>query len=168
MKAVRFALGDTERIQYSDYEILQSLNQVLRIVSNQLAALQSGILVKPNVEIELPNGSGELPEDFIAMADSPEGTIQDYRILGNHIAATGQNIKIGYYSALPPVKQEGDNIALPSFFQPLLENFTKLHLLKKPEASDPAFNQMLYIHSERLIANREYASIPDGSMPFFV
>ena len=66
------AIADNQGDKYSDYQVIDALNSVLSMVYNTIAASSSTIMNR-TADIQLKNGHGELPDDFLKVVSVKSG-----------------------------------------------------------------------------------------------
>ena len=59
----RYEVNDQNKIRFSDFQLMNSLNSVLRLMNNALNTLFSPIIVT-SATVALTNNSGALPADY--------------------------------------------------------------------------------------------------------
>jgi hypothetical protein len=169
---IRLRTGDMQGAKYSDYEVLESLNDAMKMLWIALAENFSSV---PRVkkEITLVNGDATLPENFYSLVSISEGAyIDGFRVRGEGKSATL------VYNAIPPaLTLEADDIAFSdddiaySDTDPLVP----WHALAVPAISldmveiaaaimqgqTESAAKMAMSTAKRISQKREYAKIPD-------
>lgn len=153
--SVRFGLGDAEAAVYSDSEIIESINSVLRYANTALVNLNSTIPRKKAL-LTPANGEVPLPDDFIAMAslDDEDVYLADYEIVGTKLYCDIP-LNITYFSTFPSVTALSDTLPLPNYFYELLVRFTESFITKTIDRD--MFPQLIYKEISYATSGREYA-----------
>ena len=125
VKSLRYALKDMQGIKYSDYELIESINQAASLLYGRLseryvyAAQKKAVLTIPSV------GYAVLPSDFVRIhqliGDDGEAIptttlpVADgtYRIINDTIYATPNVYSLEYYYVPNRVKGLADNLDVP-------------------------------------------------------
>jgi hypothetical protein len=166
---VRWKEKDTDALRFSDYEIWDALNEVLRYVSNRLAHLQSDVTERMRTYRDT-NGSlaeegATLPEDFLSLQGVyriggerrlraiPAGNVcgECFKVSGNRLYVCG-DFKLCYYAALGVVG-EGDTIPLPEAFFDMLVKLTRMVLAG---AENDVMMQTVISETEAIVPRRRY------------
>lgn len=139
---IRYAVGDMPGDVYSDYQIVNALNTVIRQVNAQLCNMTSD-LIKTRTTLTLVDGAVDLPADFQSMvkltgannsilrprtieADTDTYT---FEILNNQIVANQDTVTLTYKRSF--VELDGTlstTMPLPDFFKDVLTMYTKVML----------------------------------------
>ena len=125
VKSLRYALKDMQGIKYSDYELIESINQAASLLYGRLseryvyAAQKKMVLTIPSV------GYTPLPGDFVRIHQIigddgeliPTTTLPavtgTYRIINDMIYADPDTYSLEYYYVPVRVKGLGDNLDVP-------------------------------------------------------
>ncbi len=144
IQLVRWKEGDTDETRYSDFELVEALNEALRYVGICLANRQSDIIEHAASYTDAQAGyetrGAPLPEDFTAKkgvyregnhyrlhAASDDHVDEDtFRLFGERIYAKG-TFCLHYYGRIPPAVQGGE-VALPDTFLDALVKVTRMVL----------------------------------------
>lgn len=179
--AVRMApeIKDMDAAHYSDYDILQALNEVAAYLYNTLAEQTSSLLDK-RAELQKVEDDGDgfvLPEDFLQIVSAYDGdarimepqtkdgelTEHSYRIVGAKLYTKSKAVTLVYkpfFADLTASDLEKD-MDLPPFFKTLFKKAVILLL----QAGDQQNTDALQLISDgvlKLVGNMAYSQIPDA------
>ena len=163
LMSVRFGLGDAEAAVYSDSEIIESINSVLRYINSALVNMASSLSQK-RATLTPVDGETDLPSDFIAMADleTEYAEPKDYRIINTKIYLENP-LDVVYFATFTPMTSQTDTLPLPDYFYELLVRFTESFITKSIDRD--TFPQVIYKEVANATTGREYAYIT-REMPF--
>lgn len=178
--AVRMApeIKDMNAAHYSDYDILQALNETAAYIYNILAEQTSSLLDK---RVELQRAGTDdgylLPDDFLqlvnaydaagrvmrARAKGQEFTEHTYRIVGSKLYTKSKAVTMDYKPffvelTMDDLEQEMD---LPPFFKNLVKKAVVL-LLQAGSQQDTDVLQLISDGVLKLVGNMAYSQIPDA------
>lgn len=179
--AVRMApeIKDVDAAHYSDYDILQSLNEVAAYLYNTLAEQTSSLLDK-RVELQKVEGNDDgfaLPEDFLQIVSAYNGaarvmepqtkdgelTEHSYRIVGAKLYSKSKAVTLVYkpfFVDLTASDFEKD-MDLPPFFKTLIKKAVIL-ILQGSGQQDTAVLQLIADGVAKIVGNMAYSQIPDA------
>ncbi len=161
--AARYALEDTEKVTFSDNEMLAKLNNSLEELYIQLGAIFS-----PLLEVEIPlvltDGAMELPSDFhvlggVYLDDEPVPCGRGdgkYRIVNNEIRCDIEDCVLRYVRFPDALTSVSDEVPLPSFFRPLLRD-----MIVASTKDDPGAVKNLAYGVRKLVGQKQIGSIPE-------
>lgn len=165
--SVRFDLGDQHKASYSDYDLLDALNSILKIVNNSLIKLKSNLIVR-DATLTVANGVADLPVDFISPIYinstteelSPAKPLDQggYLIIGDTIHAQDGVITMIYRQAFPQVGLT-DDLPVPDWFTELLKKFLVIIVKKEMSKTDSAFQSRVESDISSILSGREYHNI---------
>lgn len=182
LQDIRLAIGDTAKTKYSDYQIVSTLNAIIRQANKVLSNVTSD-LVKKRVTLTLADGVIDLPVDFQAIiritdasniplvARTTENEVSTYifEVIDNQIIANVAVIILTYKKFFTDIDLEYDenneivdkDLPLPNFFKDTLTVYTKATLdgTVTPEPLDTVL--------KRLVVGRDKGRI-NTKMPFRV
>lgn len=178
--AVRMApeIKDMDAARYSDYDILQALNETAAYIYSILAEQTSSLLDK---RVELQRAGTDdgylLPDDFLqlvnaydadgrvmrARAKGQELTEHTYRIVGSKLYTKSKAVTMDYKPffvelTVDDLEQEMD---LPPFFKTLIKKAVVL-LLQAGSQQDTDALQLISDGVLKLVGNMAYSQIPDA------
>ena len=168
---VRWKEKDTDAVRFSDYEIWDALNEVLRYASNRLANLQSDVTERMRTYRQrdftgvFDEEGVPLPEDFLSLQGVyriggtqrlraiPAGDVHgnQFKVSGDRLYVHG-DFKLCYHAALGAV-DEGDRIPLPGVFFDMLVKLTRMVLTG---ADNDAMTQTVVSEVEAIVPRRRY------------
>ena len=172
--SLRMDINDTLKTQYSDFDLINALNSVLKIVNNTLVKRKSDLITK-SATIPMVGGVGDLPADFISIVTVktvtntemyPHKSIEDggYKIVSNNIYANVDNSVITYRYAFP-ILVVSDNIPLPDWFSELIKKYIMMLVSNQVNKFDVSFSQMIDSDVASIVSGREYTLI-EREIPF--
>ena len=153
VKSLRYALKDMQGIKYSDYELVESINQAASLLYGRLserfvyAAQKKALLNVPSVEYAL------LPTDFVRIhqivGDDGElipttllpvasGT---YRIINDTIYAEPAVYSLEYYYVPNRVKGLSDNLDVPLSMEAYIQQISLAMFGNNPAAAEQIVQQ---------------------------
>lgn len=178
--AVRMApeIKDMDAAHYSDYDILQALNETAAYIYGILAEQTSSLLDK---RVELQRAGTDdgylLPDDFLqlvnaydadgrvmrARAKGQDLTEHTYRIVGSKLYTKSNAVTMDYKPffvelTVDDLEQEMD---LPPFFKTLIKKAVIL-LLQAGDQQDTDALQLISDGVLKLVGNMAYSQIPDA------
>lgn len=163
----RIRLGDPNKVQISDYSLLDALKSVLTLISTALNNTTSNYLMT-RADIPLLNGVGELPADFQSLVSVEDGWLHaplnrkpcryEYQLLGNQLYAQGDSVSILYKKVLQ-AGEAGESMPLPDAFTELIFKYMKIVLADGVGQSDDALLTMISQEVYRLAAGREWTEL---------
>lgn len=178
--AVRMApeIKDMDAAHYSDYDILQALNETAAYIYSILAEQTSSLLDK---RVELQRAGTDdgylLPDDFLqlvnaydadgrvmrARAKGQDLTEHTYRIVGSKLYTKSKAVTMEYKPffvelTMDDLEQEMD---LPPFFKTLIKKAVVL-LLQAGSQQDTDVLQLISDGVLKIVGNMAYSQIPDA------
>lgn len=179
--AVRMApeIKDMDAARYSDYDILQALNETAAYIYCTLAEQTSSLLDK-RAELTKAEGDGEgfvLPEDFLQIVSAYNGdarvmepqtkdgelTEHSYRIVGAKLYSKSKAVTMDYKPffvelTMDDLEKEMD---LPPFFKTLIKKAVIL-ILQGSGQQDTAVLQLIADGVAKIVGNMAFSQIPDA------
>lgn len=176
--SLRYTIKDTAQTTYSNPQLLDATNSVIRMINNELVKLNSSLVTKA-ATLTLTSGSTSLPTDFIAMVslkDSVDSTDEygahksldnkGYYIIGNTLTvASGVTSLYMIYRYLFSVVTESGDIPLPDWFIEQLRKYVGLLVTGRADQLDTAFAQAIKQDVMNITSGMEYTYI-HRSAPF--
>lgn len=178
--AVRMSpeIKDMDAAHYSDYDILQTLNETAAYIYNILAEQTSSLLDK---RAELQRAGTDdgylLPDDFLqlvnaydadervmrARAKGQELTEHTYRIVGSKLYTKSKAVTMDYKPFFVELTMDDleKEMELPPFFKTLIKKAVIL-LLQAGSQQDPDVLQLISDGVLKLVGNMAYSQIPDA------
>lgn len=178
--AVRMApeIKDMDAAHYSDYDILQALNEVVAYIYNTLAEQTSSLLDK---RAELQRAGTDdvylLPVDFLqlvnaydadgrvmrARAKGQELTEHTYRIVGSKLYTKSKAVTMDYKPFFVEITTNDfeKEMELPPFFKTLFKKAVIL-LLQAGGQQDTDVLRLVSDGVLKLVGNMAYSQIPDA------
>ena len=134
VKSLRYALRDMQGVKYSDYELIESINQATTLLYSRLSERYVQAVMKKQIIVVGSDGSMSLPTDFVrihqvGMGDDgeaiPTSTLPavegTYRIIGDTIYAAPGAYSLEYYYVPKRVSGLGDELDVPQSMSPYIE-----------------------------------------------
>ena len=178
--AVRMApeIKDMDAARYSDYDILQALNETAAYIYSILAEQTSSLLDK---RVELQRAGTDdgylLPDDFLQLVNAYDAdgrvmrtrakgqdlTEHTYRIVGSKLYTKSKAVTMDYKPffvelTVDDLEQEMD---LPPFFKTLIKKAVVL-LLQAGSQQDTDVLQLISDGVLKIVGNMAYSQIPDA------
>lgn len=177
ISSIRYGLGDKMKVRYSDYEIIEGINVILRLVNLHLATTRSNVIFVPDYEVTLVNRSANLPVDFFSIANVFDSTGQEigntqYRITQDEIIYVGENetetkLILWYYRKLNDWQTGTETLDLPDSFFELVKANVVMLLNKKISPFEQMYMRQLAYNINAISCSRDISYI-DREMPFIV
>ncbi|MBQ7217299.1 MAG: hypothetical protein IJS39_15090 [Synergistaceae bacterium] len=136
VKSMRYALKDMQGIKYSDYELVESINQAASLLYGRLSERYVQAALKKSTLVIGNEGYATLPSDFVRLhqlvGDGEEAipistlpvVAGTYRIIGDTIYATPDAYSLEYYYVPKRVKGLGDELDVPVSMSPYIEQIS--------------------------------------------
>lgn len=175
---VRWKEKDTDEVRFSDYEIWDALNEVLRYLANRLANMQSDVTEKEQVynDADALAAGAALPDDFLSVkglyrlsddyplhaASDERTTPNTFRLFGDRLYAE-EPFRLQYYASLGTAK-DGRLIRLPESFTDALVKLTRMVL---NNADADTMTQAVITEVEAIVPRRKYNNLR-AKMPFYL
>lgn len=178
--AVRMApeIKDMDAAHYSDYDILQALNETAAYIYSILAEQTSSLLDK---RVELQRAGTDdgylLPDDFLqlvnaydadgrvmrARAKGQELTEHTYRIVGSKLYTKSKAVTMDYKPFFVELTMDDleKEMELPPIFKTLIKKAVIL-LLRAGDQQDTDALQLISDGVLKLVGNMAYSQIPDA------
>lgn len=166
--SLRYDLQDADGTKYSDYQVLDALNKILRLVNQQLCNMSSD-LIKVKTDLTLTSGNVSLPADFqaetrvlvstvILIPRTTEDTTDTatYEIYDGKLYANQTTVTLTYKKSFSDITAiSATALPLPNMFVNLLIDLIKQKLSGAVDAVlTPIISQELY----KLVAKRGKAN----------
>ena len=137
VRSLRFALKDMQGVKYSDYELIEAVNQAVSLLYGQLSEKYIFATLKKKIINIGSSQETSLPSDFVrihqlGMGDEGvaiptsrmpvcEGT---YRIIGDTLYAAPGVYSLEYYYVPVRVNSLADNVDAPLSMSPYIEQIS--------------------------------------------
>lgn len=171
IRKIRLKAVDFDEIKYSDYQIINAINDVIEYLNMSYALRNSDFLEKIKeydlTDEQLKNGVS-LPYDFVTLVSVNEGSkcgrpmnvvpshlepkFETYKIVGNKIYSGVPKFKVMYRKKLEEVETATDEIDLPAVFESLVRNFAFAALTNGSEEMLTGINEAV----EAIVPARRY------------
>ena len=178
LSLIRWKERDTDEVRFSDYELMEALNEALRYVGARLANKQSDLLERTADYDAQESGEdgAPLPEDFTSIkgvyrkgshcrlhAASDDHVRGDtFRLFGGRIYAKGAFV-LHYYGQILPAVQ-GGAVALPDAF---LDVLVKLARMVLNNADVDTMTQAVTQEVDAIVPRRKWNNARP-KLPFYV
>lgn len=194
IRLVRFKQKDNDEVRFSDYDIINSLNECIRYVNQSFVLKNSDFLEKVceyredelnaalapgEARIEFSSTGVDLPDDFISLVNivrmsdnyklSPVPVINDvtggtYKIFANKLYCKAASVKMLYRGTVDEVAGIDDSVMLPETFTDSLVKITGLIL---NNAETDILTQAVNDNINNIVPARRYSNVKI-KMPFMV
>lgn len=176
IKSIRMAptVQDISGAKFSDYQLIDSINNALEMIYNTLAASDSAIL-DTTVQLKLKKGSTELPEDCVTLVDvydinddelTPIGkgdklNPSTYRVVGNTLYTPSDVVTIQYKQGFTTLTHDDmdSDLPLPAYFVPLIKKYSLVMLAGGINQNDAQVIQQMTKDVYSITANRSWSYI---------
>ena len=181
IRKIRLKAMDFDEIKYTDYQIINAINDVIEYI-NMSYALQNSDFLEKAKEYHLSsdelNKGVKLPYDFLTLVGvnayekgmpmrvvvaTKMPVFDEYKIVGGKIISGLPDFVITYRKKIEEVETANDEIDLPAVFEPLLRNFAFSALTDGNDALLQNIEQAL----ESIVPARRYTHARI-KMPFIV
>lgn len=190
LRMVRRKVKDNNEVQYSDYDVLDALNECIRYVSQDFSMKNSDFLEKikkyrqDEMGVNFASEGAELPEDFVSLVSVirardgyhlspiPAGESMDknkwqtfggYKVFGGRIYC-GADFDLAYRSELKQVTDAAEGeIELPAVFTDTLVKVTCM-ILQNSADTDVMTREISRL-TDSLVPSRRYSNVK-RRMPF--
>ena len=145
MYKVRLYIGDTYKSKMSDWEIINGINDALRLMAEESARL-SGSLFRMNSDLTVTNGEAGLPVGYLSLikafdgsgiellnvyTDDPEAG--EFGVYGGTLHSGESTVELWYFGYPSSVISASSTIDLPESYSAPLARITTALLLNKIE-----------------------------------
>ena len=137
VKSMRYALKDMQGIKFSDYELVESINQATSMLYGRLSERYVYASQKQTTLIVPASGQATLPSDFVRLHQLGMGTAGEaipistlpvvdgtYRIIGNTLYAKPGAYSLEYYYVPTRVNGLGEDLDVPLSMSPYIEQLS--------------------------------------------
>lgn len=137
VKSLRFALRDMQGVKYSDYELIEAVNQAVSLLYGQLAEKYVYATLKKKIISVGNTGQINLPSDFVRLHQvgiGEEGVLIPttrmpvvegaYRIIGDTLYAVEGVYSLEYYYTPERVSSLADSVDAPLSMSPYIEQIS--------------------------------------------
>ena len=155
-------------IKYSDYELIESINQAASLLYGRLSERYVYAAQKKTNIVIGSEGYSALPSDFVRLHQLvgddgeaiPTSTLPvvkgTYRIIGDTIYATQDTYTLEYYYIPNRIKGLGDNLDVPLSMSPYIERISLALFGNNLEAAEAIVAQC-----SQTLANKEISHFTD-------
>lgn len=181
IRKIRLKAMDFDEIKYSDYQIINAINDVIEYLNASYALRNSDFLEKVkeyHLTSEQMQKGATLPYDFVTLVgmndlqcDRPLTVVpstetpkfDEYKIVGNKIYSGVTDFVVTYRKRLEEVESANDEIDLPIVFESLVRNFAFAALSNSSEEMLSGIEEAV----QNIVPMRRY-SHAKIRMPFMV
>ena len=163
LQQVRYAINDTQKVEYTDAELINYVNDALRFVSNELIRLSSPLMLKTTT-LNFIDNSADLPSDFIREeaviangivlnsipATQEPGTL-NYKILGNKIYSKNNQVLLLYYAGFPSVLALNQSVPIPDYMLSLVKSIVAFLALNRNEYNTSVEQELIKVFSGQVL-----------------
>ena len=185
IRKIRYKANDLNEVKYSDYDILQAINEVIDCINLNKSLQNSDFLEKAetfnqdNYTDDFSTEGLTLPYDFITLVGivrtsddyqmHPVGTGDElieacgtYKIIGGKIYTKEKEIKLIYRAKIEEAEAVNDDILLPDIFTNVIVNTSLLAL----NTGTSTLQQSVDLAVDNIVPRRRYAHAR-ARMPFY-
>ena len=161
--SLRYALGDMQGLNVSDYQLIEPINQAVSKLYGHLSQRYVHAVLKRLVVVIGENNTYELPPDFVRVhqvVSDEDGVLvptsmnpparRTYRIVGGTLYANEGTYSFEYYYIPARVHRMDDNVDIPESMRSYVEQIA-LELYRKNYAQADA----IVLQAEATLAGRE-------------
>ncbi len=166
VRSLRYALRDMQGLKYSDYELIESINQAVNLLYGRLSESYVQAVLKKKILAVGENGTAALPKDFVRIhqlgmgdglaaiptsgAATAEGT---YRIIGDTLYAPEGAYSLEYYYIPKRVTSLTDEVDAPQSMSPYLERISLAIFGNNLETAEQIVTQCLQVLAAREVSH---------------
>lgn len=185
IRKIRYKANDLNEVKYSDYDILQAINEVIDCINLNKSLQNSDFLEKAETfnqddyEEDFADKGLVLPYDFITLVGvvrtsdnyqmHPVGTGDElidacgtYKIIGGRIYTKEKEIKLIYRARIEAAEATNDDVFLPEIFTNVVVNTSLIALNTGTSTLQQSVDQAV----ESIVPRRRYAHAR-ARMPFY-
>jgi len=180
---VRYQINDTDKVEYTDTELIGYVNDGLDFISKELIRLSSPVLLKYTT-LSLTDGAADLPNDFVreeGVLDSQGNLLKSYppikpvdqygyKIIGSKLYSNNTSVDLFYYAFYPKVSALTDTIPIPDYMVQLLKEIVIFLALNRNEFSLNVEQELLKVFASQVydIAKMTGETYYERELPFKV
>lgn len=141
IRKIRLKAVDFDEIKYSDYQIINAINDVIEYMNASYALRNSDFLEKTkeyHLSTDELNKGVKLPYDFLVLVSinacehgiplrvvpvAKLPVFDEYKIIGDRIISGLPDFVVTYRKKIEEVENTNDEIDLPAVFESLIRNF---------------------------------------------
>ena len=182
IQQIRYAINDQDKIEFSDAELLNYVNQAQDYISN--IAINNGFkrLLK-EANLTLTDGKVTLPSDFvreysvtngmfILKSVPPDAEVDEisYKIVGDLLFSKNENLKLYYFYMYPAYVSVNDELVISNIFLNLLREIAIYLAMNRVNINTNFEVQLAQFFESRLlqVINNYGNSNIERPMPFVV
>ena len=137
VQSLRYALKDMQGAKYSDFELVEVINQAASLLYTRMGEQHVMYGMKKKTLIVDESGSTELPSDFVKIHQVGMGdegvavptsylatAVGSYRIIGDTFYAPEGAYGLEYYYVPARVSKLSDNLDVPQAMSPYIEQIS--------------------------------------------
>lgn len=182
IQQVRYAVNDTDSVEYTDGELLDYVNQAQDYISNVCINNAFKGLIK-EADLTLTNNQVALPNDFvreysvvngiyILKSIPPDAEVDEYsyKIVGKTLYSKNDTVKLYYFYMYPSYSAVSDTVVIPDVFINLLRETVVYLALNRVNINANFEFQLSQLFESRLlqVINSYGNSNLERPMPFVV
>lgn len=141
IRKIRFKAVDFDEIKYTDYQIINAINDVIEYLNASYALRNSDFLEKAkeyHISGEQMTKGVSLPSDFVTLIglndlncgkplqvvpSTKKPTYDEYKIVGGKIYSGVPDFVVMYRKKIEEIETANDEVDLPAVFESLVRNF---------------------------------------------
>ncbi|WP_457641457.1 phage adaptor protein [Persephonella sp.] len=182
IQQVRYAVNDTDNVEYTDGELLNYVNQAQDYISNVCINNTFKGLIN-EVDLALTNNQVALPNDFVreysvinginilkSIPPDAEPDAYSYKIVGKTLYSKNDTVKLYYFYKYPSYVAVSDAVVVPDVFLNLLREIVIYLALNRTNINTGFEMKLSQLYEARLleiISGYGYSNL-ERPMPFVV
>ena len=182
LQQIRYAINDTDKIEFSDAELINYINQAQDYISNVCINNAFKGLIK-ETDLTLIDGKTELPQDFVreysvvangyilkSLPADAEVDEYSYKIVGNSLYSQNDTVNLYYFYMYPAYVSVNDELVIPNVFVNLIREIVTYLALNRTNINTSFELQLSKLYEDRIlrVINSYGNSNIERPMPFVV
>ncbi len=179
---IRYQINDTDKIEFTDGELLNYVNQAQDYISQVAINHRFKGLIKMS-DLSLSDGKATLPEDFVrehkvkagsrllnSVSVSEDVDVYSYKIIGNEIYSGNDQLTLYYFYMYPAYIAMTDILKIPMIFENLIREMVVYLALNRTNINASFEVQLSKLYESkiiRIISNYGNSNL-ERPMPFVV
>ena len=160
---IRYQVNDTDKIEYTDSELIEYINQAQNYISKIAINHRFKGLINQS-DLSLSDGKATLPADFVkehkvkaggkllkSVSVSEDVDIYSYKIIGNEIYSGNEKITLYYFHFYPTYTVVTDTIQIPRIFENLLREIVIYLALNRTDINASFEIQLAKLYESKVL-----------------